>query len=1045
MVRELNISFIRSSLLRLGALVAVCHMGLLPGIVHGQEGRVVKEPELVDQLPSRVLLDQPFVGRFNETPYRNFGSENYPRLPEFSSNLTYRYNTLGDPLLYGTQSVNWVERRGLGVQRGYSQVGEGGGHGETANAYRNLFGNVIIGSDGTDVWQSKAIYADEIRSSLTPLTMKLSNMNGLRFDVSTKLDNFSAMFSTLPWAGQTPQGPGVNGGPSPRVATMMMASHYQRQIGFLNFSGTFLNIHQYEPLMASRFESLNGVPGAIQTAPAMVALRILDDSPQDGRGGPVLHNVEVYVNGELHPELEPFVVHLTKRRDERQVYVAPLRNDGTRFALPNSNNYAFENRGAPNTGYNLYININPVDPALWYRGYEFPFFIDHLFYRDFKLNDENHVIDDEDTTVRDVFAYDQAESSGDFVGLSTMADLPQAFDGETYGIVYVDLESIEEFITSVEIDLTLANDYRVEMSQIPMAGSTDTPPGTNPAERYRYASFFRTVARADGNPQDGTPKRVRINVGAPTGLRLTSASVNGVFKGFQINGEFARSSQYQQYVSGKPGPRVPLSTYPTEDALAVSAFQREQSPGARGTISDNSYYLTVQRGFNRWDVGGELFSMGPLYTTEFRSYIAADEFNLNGNPVSYNNTLLHRMVEDNDDNDRYPDSWYASVDKKQAQMDIDGVFPGLDADSDGIPDTNRNLNREPDYLEPFLMYDADPQEFDYGVDLNHNDFIDSRENDWEADLPYDPDLAGLHLYGSYKPLPGLKLTLGSMDAEQNAGALPSESLYSRVSYGRQVTTIGLFFSELSVERIRDGVEDHLSVYSDRVLTSAEQNQIFSSTRNQAIAPFREEIRLDSLNYRNSTFTRLFAEARWQAVPHLNMHNKVKFEINHQHGGELFDDTVQASDRQSRWTMAHKIDYDWEVAPGLTLFSGFKFRYHKQWRRSLETPLVHERHVIPLMKLQYRLTSRTRFQLGAQGITSKLPYRVTDLARPEEDFEQRDTVLMMTNLSRYFGYIVSTNAGVRHRFKRFEDPAVDEIRGERFTAVFINAILGFEDD
>ncbi len=250
MVRELNISFIRSSLLRLGALVAVCHMGLLPGIVHGQEGRVVKEPELVDQLPSRVLLDQPFVGRFNETPYRNFGSENYPRLPEFSSNLTYRYNTLGDPLLYGTQSVNWVERRGLGVQRGYSQVGEGGGHGETANAYRNLFGNVIIGSDGTDVWQSKAIYADEIRSSLTPLTMKLSNMNGLRFDVSTKLDNFSAMFSTLPWAGQTPQGPGVNGGPSPRVATMMMASHYQRQIGFLNFSGTFLNIHQYEPLMA---------------------------------------------------------------------------------------------------------------------------------------------------------------------------------------------------------------------------------------------------------------------------------------------------------------------------------------------------------------------------------------------------------------------------------------------------------------------------------------------------------------------------------------------------------------------------------------------------------------------------------------------------------------------------------------------------------------------------------------------------------------------------------------------------------------------------
>jgi len=1046
MVTQLNIPFIHSRRLGLAAIVVACHLVLLPGILRGQEGRVGQEPELVERLPSRILQNQPFVGRFGETPYMNFGFKNYSRLPEFSSNLTYHYNDLGDPLLYGTQLVTWAERRGLGVQRGYSAVGEGGGHGETTNAYRNLFGNVIIGSDGTDSWQSKFIYGDEIRSSLTPLTMKLSNMNGLRVDVATKLDNFSLMLSTLPWAGQTGQGPGVNGSPSPRVPTMMLSSHYQRKIGFLNVSGTFLNIHQYEPLMASRFESLKGTPGAIQTAPAMVALRILDDSPQDGRGGPVLHDVRVYVDGELHPELEPFIVHLNKRRDERQVYMAPLKNDGTRFALPSLRNYALENRGAPNSGYNIYININPVDPELWYRGYEFPFFIDHLFYRDFKLNDENHVVDDKGTTVRDKFAYDQAESSGDYLGLSTMADLPQAFDGETYGILYVDLESIQQSITSVEIELTLANDYRVEMSQIPMSGSTETPPGRNHAERYRYASFFRTVARADGNPQDGTPEKVRIKVGAPTGLRLASASVNGVFKGFQINGEFARSTQYQQYISGIPGPRVPLSAqFPTLDALSVSAFQREQAPGARGTISDNSYYLTVQRGFDRWDVGGELFSMGPLYTTEFRSYLAADEFNLNGNPVAYNNTLLHRMVEDNDDNDRYPDSWYANFDKKQAQMDIDGVFPGLDADSDGIPDTNRNLNREPDYLEPFLMYDADPQEFDYGADVNHNDFIDSRENDWEADLPYDPDLGGLHLYGSYKPLPGLKLTLGSMDAEQNAGALPSESLYSRMSYGRQVPTIGLFFSELSVERIRDGVEDHLSVYSDQVLTLAEQKQIFSSTRNQAIAPFREEIRLDSLNYRNSTFTRLFAEARWQAVPHLNMHNKVKFEINHQHGGELFDHTVQASDRQTRWTMAHKIDYDWEIAPNLTLFSGFKFRYHKQWRRTLELPDVHERHLIPLMKLNYRLTSRTRFQLGAQGITSKLPYRVTDLARPEENFEQRDTVLMMTNLSKYFGYIISTNAGVRHRLKKFEDPAVDAIRGERFTAVFINAILGFEED
>ena len=293
------------SQLRRGLSVALFLL-LLPGVVRGQVG-VVHEPELVEQLPSRILLDQPFVGRFDETPYGNFGFENYPRLPEFTSNLAYHYNTMGDPLLYGTQSVNWVERRGLGVQRGYSSQSETGGHGETANAYGNLFGNVIIGTDGTDAWQSKLIYGDEVRSSLTPLTMKLSNMNGLRFDVATEVNNFSAMISTLPWGRQSGQGPGKDGSPNPRVPTMMLATHYQRKIGFLNVGGTFLNIHQYEPLMASRFESLDGVPGAIQTAPAMVALRILDDSPQDGVKGPVLYGVDVYVNGELHPALAPFV------------------------------------------------------------------------------------------------------------------------------------------------------------------------------------------------------------------------------------------------------------------------------------------------------------------------------------------------------------------------------------------------------------------------------------------------------------------------------------------------------------------------------------------------------------------------------------------------------------------------------------------------------------------------------------------------------------------------------------------------------------------
>ena len=179
------------------------------------------------------------------------------------------------------------------------------------------------------------------------------------------------------------------------------------------------------------------------------------------------------------------------------------------------------------------------------------------------------------------------------------------------------------------------------------------------------------------------------------------------------------------------------------------------------------------------------------------------------------------------------------------------------------------------------------------------------------------------------------------------------------------------------------------------------------------------------------------------IPRLNMRNKVKYEINTQHEGELFDGTFQESDRLSRWAMVHKIDYTWPLADQLTLFAGFKFRYLKEWRHSLESPTLHERNLIPLTKLEYRLTSRTRFQLGVQGLGSLLPYRVKDLADARRDFEQSDIVFMITNDSKYFGYLISTNMGLRRRVKEFDDLDVAGEANVEFIAAYINVILGFE--
>ena len=989
--------------------------------------------------PVRIMPDQPFIGRIGRQEYQNYGFEDYSRRPAATSNLSHRYNLLGDPLVYGTQSIHWVETRGLGTSRGRSSVSEGGSHGTSrggtgsapGGSFANLFNYVMVGSDGTDSWQARAIYANELRSKFTPLTFKMSNVDGLRLDVGTEHDKLSALFSNL-----TPTSHSFI------VPTTMVGAHYERRVGFLNFGASFVNAHQYEHQMSNRHQSLKGSVGNIQRPTAMVAVRISDGSPQDGRDGPVLHGFKVYVNGELRPDADVFALRLNQRGANRTTYVAGLLDEGkeNERRRPLEPDYQTINKGAVFNSFAVYINYAAFDTDAYYRGYEHPYFIDHLYYRDFARYGPDHQYE-EGVTVHNQFAHELAGPDGAFA-LITEADLPQAFDGEEYAILYVDLEPFQEQINSVDIDLELSRDYHVEVSEIDLAGKPDDLFFLNPRDRYNYASFFRTVASAPGNSRSDDIERVRVKVGASTGLSLYSANVYGVFKGFEIDGEFSRSHSYYQYASGVPGPRV----YPTDGGQTVNALRREENPGAHSSIDDNAYYLTVKRDFRRFGVGGEVFSMGAHFNTELRSHIGRSEVSF-GNPVVYNNTYLHRLVEDNDDNDRYPDTWYTNRPFIwNGQSDLDGVFPGLDEDNDGVPDTNRDYDATPDYLEPFLTYDVDPQIFDYGPDLNHNDYIDARENDLQPDLPYDPGLRGRHVYGTFKPITGAQMTVGLLDAEQIAGGDPNESLYARLGYERRIPSLGRFQGALFTERVRDGVEDPLSVYSDEVLTAAEQLQreFGGFQRNIRISPFLEVPREDPLLFKNSTYSRFFVDARWTTLPGLNLRNKVKYEVNQQHEGELYDGTLQEGRTLSRWAMVHRLDYLWPIRPKLSLFSGIKYRFLREWQTG-DVTTQHERHIIPILKLNYDLTLRTRLQFGVEGLGTLLPYSVVDLAQPENDFEQYDYVLMLTNNSKYFGYILSTNAGLSRRHRAFDEPGVAEIKDEKFTAVFINVILGFEEE
>ena len=134
---------------------------------------------------------------------------------------------------------------------------------------------------------------------------------------------------------------------------------------------------------------------------------------------------------------------------------------------------------------------------------------------------------------------------------------------------------------------------------------------------------------------------------------------------------------------------------------------------------------------------------------------------------------------------------------------------------------NRNLNDLPDYEEPFLMYDVEPNTYAYGLDRNHNDEPDHREDDGEVDYPYDYDQRGYHLFGQWDLTRYWSLAVGRYAARQMAGSGRSRSTYALLSYRREsVERLRRLFFENHFRRVRDDIADEFVGLHERPTRTA---------------------------------------------------------------------------------------------------------------------------------------------------------------------------------------------------------------------------------
>ncbi len=554
----------------------------------------------------------------------------------------------------------------------------------------------------------------------------------------------------------------------------------------------------------------------------------------------------------------------------------------------------------------------------------------------------------------------------------------------------------EEAVEEASFEALVSGNYRIGISEI----YAPIPNSTSIKERNR-ATFYQEVAGSEGRETAGAGvRRVRFKYGRQTGVTITDLRVATDVKGFQFKAEWARSHNFLQY---------PMNAH----------------AGNRHDRGGHAYFVNVERELTpRFSAGGEWFRLEPDYTTTLSiTEIGLDAYDsvIGGTtPVRrvLNYTMNLNTVDDNDDKDPFADDFFLIN-----HSDNNGVFPGVDGDQDGTPDTNRNRNAVPDYFEPFLLYDVDPDDFAFGDDLNNNGVIDERENDVKPDYPYDLNRDGYHLFGRIRPQRGLELTLGRYAMEAIRGGQRSKVWYARGEYNRRFAGWGQLRAVDFLKRVKDDIPDDVFRFGDLA-----NFNVF--TPRGITAPFVE----DPLLMRNSLVNTAYVDFGFTGWRKFFAGANVKFDTNRQQDSPRGENLIQL------WTSALRADYRWRLGE-VEVTPRYKVMFRK---RDDDEGVIHplsEVFTFPIVVVNYKFTKNSWLRGGMQGFPA-IPSTYRNLENDDVDYDTRDYILMLVNSFVYSGYDMAMTAGyeIRQRDMVNRARAAEDIDFEHF---FIRLSVGLE--
>ena len=576
-------------------------------------------------------------------------------------------------------------------------------------------------------------------------------------------------------------------------------------------------------------------------------------------------------------------------------------------------------------------------------------------------------------------------------------------DGEEQITLRYDFESPDFLLTAsqdktqirkVEFEVVLGNDYKVQYTSNRQEGSAGDP-------------IFLLVTQAPGNVKDNTNLSIiTFEYGLPTATSIFGFTVEITdVKGVNVYGEWDNSRVYRRY------------PYPSNDQ---GNTDHSSSSGTDQRPSASAWMVHADKHEYPFFAYGEAFEIEPEYATSI--WVSQQDGTIDYTSGYYQRgepgrieRFMYEFIEDNDDQDRTPD-WG----RNDALGTDYAVFPGWDENNDFIPDFNQNdngriINLIPDYEEPFLRQNVDRPEFLYGIDANNNTWIDRFENDNEPDLPYKRNRRGWNAYAGLYLTPQMRVAAGRLEEEEITSDRANETSYALLSVDADHPRWGRLRVFEMVKSMRDDLPDNILQWDNR--------NTLRNDRNVEV--------LDPLLGRDTFFNTVALDHTISPLGGLRVKNSFKWDLWHQRLSAEERGPLALGAREFFVGLINKAEYRFELGR-VQIEPRWKSEFRNQTYDLFSNRERRELTQIVGTIFEFPMLLHSVISAGIEYV------RFSDLDSDVNDFQSFIAAGQLTNVSEYQGYQLTTQVGLKHDLRDFEDPS---IRTRSVTEGFITVYAG----